>query len=331
MKHVGIIGFPVAHSLSPRMQQAAFDACGIAARYAHWETAPENLPARIASLRAPEMLGANVTIPHKTAALALIDACDPLAARVGAINTIVNRNGRLMGYNTDVGGFMQALATNQNHPFHSQGKRAIIIGTGGAARAAAVGLLEGGVAELTLLGRAETHLTALLQHLQASVAPASERLGEKPRLKTPLEGHRPTKPSCGGPPPQLTQGGSVDAVVHPQASSGESINLHAALLNSPSAHRLLAQADLLVNATPVGLHENDHRLLVDVHLLPSTALVMDMIFHPPCTPLLRAAQARGCPVLNGLTMLLHQGALAFEHWTGRPAPVEAMQRALGLP
>lgn len=283
MQHVGIIGFPVAHSLSPRMQQAAFDACGIAARYALWETAPADLPARIASLRAPEMLGANVTIPHKTAARALLDECDPLAARVGAINTIVNRDGRLIGYNTDVGGFMQALAAHKEHPFHSQGKHAIILGTGGAARAAAFGLLEGDIGELTLLGRTAAHLAALLEHLHPT-AFASARL---PKLQ-------------------------------------------AAIVGSPNANQFLARADLLVNATPVGLHDNDAQVLVDVRVLPAHTLMMDMIFNPPSTPLLRAAQARGCATLNGLTMLLYQGALAFEHWTGLSAPIEVMQRALGL-
>jgi shikimate dehydrogenase len=282
MQHIGIIGFPVAHSLSPRMQQAAFDACGIAARYALWETAPADLPDRIASLRAPEILGANVTIPYKTAALALIDERDPLAARAGAINTIVNRDGRLVGYNTDVGGFMQALAANKEHPFHSQGKHAIILGTGGAARAAAFGLLEGGIAELTLLGRTAAHLAALLEHLY----PAAFVSARLPKLRS-------------------------------------------AILGSPNANRFLARADLLVNATPIGLHENDTQVLVDAQVLAPTTLVMDMIFNPPCTPLLRAAQARGCATLNGLTMLLYQGALAFEHWTGQIAPLEVMQRALG--
>ncbi len=284
MQHVGLIGFPVAHSLSPRMQQAAFDACGIAARYALWETAPENLPARIASLRAPEMLGANVTIPHKTAALALIDECDPLAARAGAVNTIVNRAGRLLGYNTDVGGLMQALAANRDHPFHGPGQTAIILGTGGAARGAAIGLLESGVGELILLGRNEAHLSRLLHDLQQVAAPS---FGNDPKL-------------------------------------------HIAILGSPEANLFLTQTDLVVNATSVGLHENDGQTLIDVDLLSLDALVMDMIFNPPTTPLLRAAQARGCAVMNGLTMLLYQGGLAFEHWTGQPAPIEAMQRALGL-
>ncbi len=285
MQQVGIIGFPVAHSLSPRMQQAAFDACGIAARYALWETAPADLPTRIASLRAPEILGANVTIPHKSAALEYIDACDPLAARVGAINTIVNRNGHLIGYNTDVGGLMQALAANKDRPFDSQGKSAIILGTGGAARAAAVGLLEGGVAELTLLGRTEAHVDSFIEHLQASAAAVSTSIPAR---------------------------------------------LHAAILGSPEVNQFLARADLLVNATPVGLHEADQQVLVDVDCVSPGALVMDMIFNPPWTPLLRAAQARGCAALNGLSMLLYQGALAFELWTGQAAPLEVMQQALGL-
>jgi shikimate dehydrogenase len=266
------------------MQQAAFDACGIAAHYALWETAPADLPARIASLRAPEMLGANVTIPHKTAALALIDECDPLAARAGAVNTIVNREGRLLGYNTDVGGLIQALAANHDHPFHSAGQTALILGTGGAARGAAVGLLEGGVAELILLGRNEAHLSSLLHDLQQVAG----------------------------------------------LSTGHPTKLSAAILGSTEANQFLAHTDLVVNATSVGLQESDGHVLIHVDLLSPNTLVMDMIFNPPTTPLLCAARARGCAVLNGLTMLLYQGALAFEHWTGQPAPIEAMQRALGL-
>jgi len=110
VQQVGLIGFPVAHSLSPAMQQAAFDALGIAAQYALWEPRPGDLAERIASLRAPEMLGAHVTIPYKQDVLPLLDECDALAARTGAVNTIVNRAGRLVGYNTDVPGFLRALA-----------------------------------------------------------------------------------------------------------------------------------------------------------------------------------------------------------------------------
>jgi shikimate dehydrogenase len=280
---VGLVGYPVAHSLSPRMHQAAFDALGVEARYVLWETRPERLAERIVSLRSAGMLGANVTIPYKEDVVPLIDECDPGAARIGAINTIVNRGGRLVGYNTDAPGFIRALTGFAAHPFDCRGKTAVILGTGGAARAAAVALLENKVDELILLGRTVEHLNGLLHHLRA--------------LTT------------------MTRG---------------TARMHGAILGSPEANRLLATADLVVNATPVGLKADDTTLLLDINILPTTSLVMDMIFNPPLTPFLRAAQARGCRALNGLSMLLYQGALAFELWTGRHAPIGVMRKALGL-
>ncbi len=281
MRYAGLIGFPVAHSLSPRMQQAAFDAAGMVARYLLWETPTEELVGRINSLRTPEVVGANVTIPHKTSVIGLIDKCDPLATRVGAVNTIVNHNGCLTGYNTDVQGFIRALAESAAHLFPGTGKRAILLGTGGAARAAAVGLLEQGFTELILVGRTSTHLATLQQHLQKLAA--QHRIPE---------------------------------------------TIHTRLLGSSDLADLLAHTDLLVNATPVGLQESDRQMLIDIKALPQSAVVMDMIFNPPQTPLLCAAQAHGCQALNGLTMLLYQGARAFELWTGQPAPVEVMRKAL---
>jgi shikimate dehydrogenase len=281
VKHLGLIGYPVAHSLSPYMQQAAFDALGIEARYTLWETQPDKLAKRIASLRFAEMWGANVTIPYKEHVVSLVDECDPLAARIGAVNTIINRGGRLIGYNTDAPGFTRALS--EFAAFDCPGKKVVILGTGGAARAAAVRLIENGAGEVFLLGRNEKHLHNLLHHLRTLTA------------KT----HGTTR-------------------------------VYGALLGGPEASRFLTSADLVVNATSVGLKADDTILLIDVNILPTTALVMDMIFNPPLTPLLRAAQAHGCQVLNGLSMLLYQGALAFELWTDRPAPIEVMREALGL-
>ena len=281
MKQVGLIGYPVTHSFSPAMQQIAFDACGIAARYVLWETLPKAMEQRIASLRAPDMLGANVTVPHKERAFALVDECDALAARIGAVNTIVHRNGRLLGYNTDAPGLLRAL---REHGFEPRGKRGVMLGTGGAARGGSVALLESGVEALTLLGRTQVHLHALLHHLRALAARA-----------------------------------------------GSKTSIHGALLGSDEASRALAGAELLVNATPVGLKSNkanDATLLIDVAVLPASALVMDMIFNPPRTSLLQAAQNRGLSILNGLSMLLYQGAASFELWTGLPAPVEVMREAL---
>ena len=165
MKQVGLVGYPVAHSFSPRMQQAAFDALGIEACYTLWETQPDKLTERMASLRSPDVFGANVTMPYKENVLTLVDECDQMVVRIGAINTIVNRNGRLFGYNTDAPGFVRALNEFDAYPFDCHGKRVLILGTGGAARAAAVGLLENGVAEVLLLGRSVEHLDNLLHHL----------------------------------------------------------------------------------------------------------------------------------------------------------------------
>ncbi len=281
MKLLGLIGYPVAHSLSPGMHRAAFDALGIEAQYALWETQPGRLAQRIASLRFAGILGANVTIPYKEHVVSLVDECDALAARIGAVNTIVNRGGRLIGYNTDASGFTRALA--EFAAFDCPGKKVVVLGTGGAARAAAVGLLENGVGEVILLGRNEKHIHNLLQHLRTLTA-------------------------------------NMYGITR----------IYGALLGSPEASRLLTSADLVVNATSVGLKADDTILLFDVTSLPTTTLVMDMIFNPPLTPLLRAAQAHGCQVLNGLSMLLYQGALAFELWTNRPAPIEVMHESLGL-
>jgi shikimate dehydrogenase len=283
VKQVGLVGYPVAHSLSPRMQQAAFDALNIEAGYVLWETRPDKLVEKIASLRSPTMLGANVTIPYKEDVVPLVDECDPVAARIGAINTIVNRDGRLFGYNTDAPGFIRALIEFDAYPFDCAGKKVVILGTGGAARAAAVALLENGVDEVALLGRTEAHLHNVLRHLDT--------------LSVKIHG---------------------------------TTHIVGMLFGNPEANGFLSNADLVVNATPIGLKVNDSTLLLNVNVLPTTTLVMDMIFNPPLTPLLRVAQAHGCQVLNGLSMLLYQGALAFELWTGRPAPIEIMRKALGL-
>jgi len=283
VKQVGLVGYPVSHSLSPTMQQAAFDAIRIEANYVLWETPQDLLVEKIASLRSSAMLGANVTIPYKEKVMQLVDECDPFATRVGAINTIVNRGGRLFGYNTDAPGFITALIEFDAHPFDCAGKKVVILGTGGAARAAAMGLIEKGVGELVLLGRTEAHLQNILHHL-----------------------------------------------IKISVNITESTHIKWALFGYPEVSEFLSNADLVVNATPIGLKEDDSTLLIDVNVLPVTTLVMDMIFNPPLTLLLRTARAHGCQVLNGLSMLLYQGALAFELWTGRPAPIQVMQEALGL-
>lgn len=277
MKYAGVIGYPVKHSLSPQMHNAAFEALSIEAHYALWETPPDELAARVASLRAPEMYGANVTIPHKEAIPPLLDEIDPQAARIGAVNTIVNRAGRLIGYNTDAPGFLRALQETAGPTFTLQGKHVVMLGSGGAARGAAFALLESHVGALTIVGRTEAHIEALIVRLRQSASTS---------------------------------------------------DLQGALFVSNEAQRALEQADVLVNTTSVGLKEGDETLLIKAELLAPATLVMDMVYNRAQTPLLRAAAARGCLVLNGLSMLLYQGTLAFELWTGRDAPVATMRAAL---
>ena len=284
MKQVGLIGYPVAHSRSPQMHNAAFRKIGFDAEYTLWETPPGTLAERVASLRAPEMLGANVTIPYKEDVVPLLDACDVLAGRIGAVNTIVHRNGKLVGYNTDAPGMLRALAGCPDYPFDARGKETVILGTGGAARAAAIALLDAGARSVCVIGRNKERCEALLQRLFA--------------LSTTLQA--------------------------PQT------RIDGALFDTFRANALLQLADLVINATPVGLTKSDDPLLIDVNLLPVGSLVMDMVFNAGLTPLLQAAQARGCFVMHGLSMLLYQGTLAFELWTGRDAPVEVMSNALGL-
>lgn len=278
MKYAGLIGYPVQHSLSPRMHNAAFESLGIEAHYDLWETPLSELEARVHVLRGPQMLGANVTIPHKEAVLPWLDALDAQAERIGAVNTIVNRAGRLVGYNTDAPGFLRALQEKTGPMYSLQGKHAVILGNGGAARGAAVALLDSQVSTLSILGRTEAHVEALLTHLR-------------------------------------------------QHDTG-ACRLSGGLLGA-AAQRSVEQADVVVNTTSVGLKEGDETLLIEAEWLAPQTLVMDMIFHRPHTPLLRAAQARDCVALNGLTMLLYQGALAFELWTECTAPAEVMRATLG--
>ncbi|MDQ3549328.1 MAG: shikimate dehydrogenase, partial [Chloroflexota bacterium] len=147
---IGLIGDPVEHSLSPSFQQPAFDALGLSIRYELWHTPLEKLPARLDDIRGGRALGANVTVPHKEAAFALMDAVSDVARRAGAVNTISLRDGRLVGDNTDVHGFIVPLR-ERGFEFHAS--RAVILGAGGAARGVAIALLDAGIARLTIVNR----------------------------------------------------------------------------------------------------------------------------------------------------------------------------------
>ena len=163
-KYAGVIGYPAKQSLSAVFQQAAFDHLGLDMRYEVWPTPEERLAEVVQGLRAPDRLGANVTIPHKEAVLPLMDETDALARRVGAVNTIVNREGRLHGHNSDVGGFLRALRDDGG--FDPTGARVLVAGAGGAARAIVIALAAAGAAAVTVINRTFPRASRLVQELQ---------------------------------------------------------------------------------------------------------------------------------------------------------------------
>jgi shikimate dehydrogenase len=165
-KLVGLIGYRLKHSISPIFQQAAFDYLGLDIRYEVWETAKDELPEVVKGIRDASKLGANVTIPYKEAALPLLDDVDSDARRIGAVNTIVNRGDKLIGYNTDSSGFLKALL--EDGGFSPRNKRAVLLGAGGAARAVGFALVGVGVKSLVILNRTQSRGEALAWDLKVS-------------------------------------------------------------------------------------------------------------------------------------------------------------------
>lgn len=270
-RRVGLIGDPVAHSISPAIQNAALAARGIAADYELWQTALADLPARVASLRDPQVMGANVTVPHKRAVMEHLDAVSETAVRAGAVNTIVHRDGKLAGDNTDVVGF----ATSLREVCSDAGERnVVVLGAGGAARAVVLALAELGVGQVSVANRNPERSAALAADLA-------------------------------------------------------SIELNRIGLERSSLEDALPEAGILINSTSLGWHSGETPLDLDLlSLLPATALVVDLTYRD--TDLLAAARDRGLGTLDGLAMLVYQGAAAFTLWTGIEAPVPEMLAAARL-
>ena len=166
----GIFGYPIGHSVSPAMHRAAFARAGIDAAYAAWETPPAALADAVSNLRGDEYLGANVTVPHKRAVMSHLDEIDAAAREIGAVNTIVNRNGRLFGTNTDACGFLESLRVESG--FDPRGADAALIGAGGAARAAAYALADAGVRTLIIANRTQERAAALASEIAERDVPA---------------------------------------------------------------------------------------------------------------------------------------------------------------
>ena len=199
---VGIIGYPLGHSVSPIFQQAAFDHLGIDAQYEAWPTSEIALKDRVESLRAPGVLGANVTVPYKQTVMPMLDTVEPVAETIGAVNTIINRDGRLVGLNTDATGFMRSL--EQEAGCDPSGKRIVIIGAGGAARAVAFGLASKLPQEILIVNRTADRAIELAEVIQRATGVRTVGGGFHdlaPGIPYPVIVHCSTVGMAGGPDP----------------------------------------------------------------------------------------------------------------------------------
>lgn len=265
-KHYAVIGDPIEHSLSPGMHNAGYFALGIEAEYQRFHVEPSHLADAVDGLCVLGFSGWNVTLPHKSTIIALLDKLTPEARRAGAVNTVKIHEGQRIGHNTDGDGFIRAVEGNLNG---FKGKKAVLLGAGGASKGIALALAEQGM-KVHILNRTPDKAEVLVQTI-----------------------HR--------------EGG--------MATSG---------VFAPGVW--LEDVDLLVQTTSVGLHGEPFPF--SVQGISKQALVVDIIFNPSETVFLQEAKKQGCETLNGLGMLLYQGALAWEFWLGGQAPIEAMRQAL---
>ncbi len=255
----GIFGDPVSHSLSPVMHNAAFSHIGYDAAYLAFRV--KDIGAAVSAIKALNIKGVSVTIPHKVAIMAFLDEVDEMAEKIGAVNTVVNRDGVLTGYNSDWLGAVKALSEKSD----IRGKNIAVIGAGGAARAIGFGI--------------------------------------------------------------ISEGGKV-VIVNRSADKGEK------LAGDIGAEFLLLsefkgkQYDILINTTPLGMTPNIGTTPVPKNCLAENTVVMDIVYNPLKTRLLKEAEEAGCTVIDGLSMFVRQGVFQFELWTEKKAPVEVMRGAV---
>lgn len=282
-----VFGDPVAHSRSPQMHNPALRAAGIAAAYARLHVKSDELPEALRLLPQRDFIGANITIPHKAAALALMDEAGPQARRAGGVNTVVVENGKLIGFSTDGPGLVRAIRAQFGVDLRDL--RVLILGAGGGAgRAIAVQCAIEGCARLVLVNRTFDRALALAAELAPSF--------RETRVTGPM------------------------------------MRIEAVPWDDAALARQLSNIDLIVNATPLGMDSAAAELRrlspVSASLLRPHHLIYDTVYTPGRTPLLLAADEAGVRASDGLSMLLYQGALSFEIWFGRPAPLDVMRNAL---
>jgi shikimate dehydrogenase len=271
---VGVMGWPVEHSLSPAMHNAAFAELGLDWAYLPLPVQPGDVEQALNGLLALNFVGTNVTVPHKQAVMRYMDELSEAAQITGAVNTIHIQDGKFIGANTDPAGFLNSLQEVGGRP---QGMRVAVLGAGGAARAVVYALAKTEVASAIVFNRTAERAAFLVDDL-ADAFPDS-------RLRS-------------------------------EALTEEALSM------------LGNKVDLVINTTSVGMYPQiDTCPWPEDVPMPPNALFYDLVYNPLETVFLARARAAGAPAVDGLGMLVHQGALAFETWTGQQAPVEAMRQA----
>jgi shikimate dehydrogenase len=281
---LGVFGDPVAHSLSPQIQNAALRAFEINTQYARFHIRVNELRSALRFVRELDFVGINLTVPHKIAGLAQIDAADESAARCGAVNTVCLRDKKLVGSNTDAEGFSRAVRSEFSIDLRDL--RVMILGAGGGTgHAIAWQCAVENCERLVLVNRTPPKASVIVERLRRFFAEAR--------------------------------------VLGPVA------RLEAVRWDETAIRAQLADIDLIVNATPLGMNPSDPAP-IPARLLAPHHMVFDCVYRPSKTALLRAADEAGARGANGLSMLLHQGALSFSVWFNREAPIEAMRSAIAL-
>jgi shikimate dehydrogenase len=270
---VGVFGHPVAENPTIVMQEAGFKALGLNWRYLNIEVLPQDLEQAVKGLRAMNFAGINCTIPHKVAVLEFLDEVTPDARLMGAVNTIRREGKKLIGENTDGKGFIRALT--EDAKLEVLGKKVVVLGAGGAARAMTVELALNGATHITVVNRDEARGLALVKLLNENTPVKAEFVSW------------------------------LEAYVVPE------------------------DTDILANATSIGLYPDiSDRPNLEYDSIKPHMIVCDVIPNPPRTPFLQEAEARGARTLDGLGMLVYQGAIAFKMWTGHDPDVHVMREAL---
>lgn len=274
-KTVGIFGYPIEHTFSPLMHNAAFSALGLDYCYIPFEVQPEDLKSAVESIRALNIRGVNITVPHKEAVIKYLDELSKEAKLIGAVNTIENKGGKLIGHNTDGRGFIKSLWDDAKT--RVKGKSVLLLGAGGAGKGVAVSCALEGASEIAIANRTVKRADELVGYLKRNF--------KRTKFSAiPLDGH------------EIAKG--------------------------------IAGADILINATSIGLKWKG-LLPISQKDLHRDLVIYDLIYNPQITPLLKIAGRAGVKkAVNGLGMLIYQGALAFQIWTGKNPPVDVMKKAV---